>query len=146
MAVISRPIEARHGATVFMTIMQSEQYVEALKKAGLAYATPIAVLAILDTGASVSALDSQVIAALSLQYRGQAEIHTPSTGAGVVHRDQYDATLVIGENESPPLIATIPVIECEFASRGFHALIGRDILRHCRFTYDGPTNRFGLEW
>ncbi len=83
---------------------------------------------------------------MSLLHRGHAEIHTPSTGLGVEHRDVYDASLVLGENESSPLTSTVEVIQCEFASRGFYALIGRDILCRCVLTYDGPANMFHLSW
>ena len=66
MPTLSRPLDPRHGATVWIKVMQSPEYVDALKKAGLRYATPISVIGILDTGANVSALDSQVIRGMSL--------------------------------------------------------------------------------
>ena len=88
MPTLSRPLDPRHGATVWIKVMQSPEYVDALKKAGLKYATPISVIGILDTGANVSALDSQVIRGMSLLHRGTAEVHTPSTGLGVEHRDR----------------------------------------------------------
>lgn len=146
MPIISGRVTEQHGAAVFVKVMQSPQLVAAIKKLGLRYTTPTSVLAILDTGASCSALDGIVVAAMALQYHGPAEIHTPSTGSGVEHRDTFDASLVLGETESTPLTTTVPVISCEFASRGFYALIGRDILRRCVLTYDGPGNTFQLEW
>ena len=79
---------------------------------------------------------------MSLLHRGTAEVHTPSTGLGVEHRDVFDASLVLGEGESNPLESTVEVIQCDFASRGFYALIGRDILCRCVLTYDGPANMF----
>jgi len=144
--ILADRIEVQHGATVSVTVMQSPDYVAALKRAGRPFASPMAVLGILDTGASCSALDSRIVRLMSLQHRGVAEIHTPSTGAGVVHKGVYDATLALGETTGRPISATVPVIECEFASRGFLALIGRDLLNLCILTYDGPTGRFQLEW
>lgn len=146
MPALTGRIDPQHGATVFVKIMQSPNYVKALKKANRRYLTPISILAILDTGASGRALDGQVIAAMRLLYRGNVAVHTPSTGPNLIFRDQYDATLVIGEAEHPPLTATVPVIESEFASRGFYALIGRDILSRCVLTYDGPAGTFTLSW
>jgi hypothetical protein len=146
MPTLSRPLDPRHGATVWTKVMQSPEYVDALKKAGLKYATPFSVIGILDTGANVSALDSQVIRGMSLLHRGTAEVHTPSTGLGVEHRDVFDASLVLGEGESDPLESTVEVIQCDFAGRGFYALIGRDILCRCVLTYDGPANMFHLSW
>lgn len=146
MPAIVRPLDPRHGAMLPIRVMQSDQYVEALKKAGLPFASPTTILAILDTGASGSAIDKDIVNQLSLQYRGYAEIHTPSTGPNVDYRGVYDATVVIGEGLSPPLVATLPLIECEFASRGFYALIGRDILNRCVLTFDGPAGSFHLSW
>ena len=137
------PLDPRHGAVVWVKVMQSPEYIAALKKAGLTYATPVAVLGILDTGASMSAVDNRVAIGMSLQNRGSVEIHTPSTGEGqVVHRDSFDATLVIGESQPVPLSLTTPVIACDFASRGFMALIGRDVLNLCVLTFNGPAGRF----
>ena len=146
MPALTGRIDPQHGATVFVKVMQSPEYVEALKRAGQPYATPVSVLGLLDTGASGTALDAQIIAQMRLLQRGTVAIHTPSTGPDLIYRDQYDATLVLGEMESPPLAATLPVIESEFASRGFFALIGRDILCRCILTYDGPAGTFRLSW
>jgi hypothetical protein len=146
MPSLSSPIDPQHDAMAWVKVMQSPEYVDALKKAGERYATPISILGILDTGASVSALDAQIIARMSLLDRGYAEIHTPSTGLGIEYRGVYDASLVLGENEPSPLTSTVEVIRCEFASRGFYALIGRDILCRCILTYDGPANTYHLSW
>lgn len=146
MPSLSGRIDPRQGATVYLKVMQSPDYVAALKKAGLAFRTPTSVLAILDTGASGTALDSALIRQMSLLFRDTVPVHTPTTGPNLVYRNQFDATCVIGETEDVPLSATIPVIESEFASRGFFALIGRDVLRRCILTYNGPDDRFTLSW
>jgi hypothetical protein len=146
MPSLSGRIDPQHGPTVFVKVMQSPEYVDALKKAGRSYATPTSVMGILDTGASGSALDAQIITRMSLLHRGYTGIHTPSTGPGVEYRAVYDASLVLGEDESSPLTCTVEVVECEFASHGFFVLIGRDILSRCILTYDGPADRFTLTW
>jgi len=146
MPALSGRIDPQHGATVFVTISQTPEYVDALKRAGRMPSMPVSVLGILDTGASGSALDSQIIARMSLLYRDNVAIHTPSSGPNLIFRDQFDATLALGDSGSPPLAVTVQVIECEFASRGFFALIGRDILDRCILTYDGPAQTFTLSW
>lgn len=45
-----------------------------------------------------------------------------------------------------PLMVTLPVIECDFSTQGFQALIGRDVLHHCVFVFEGPTDTFRLEF
>ena len=146
MPALSGPLDLPHGATVVVKVMQSPEFVAALKKAKMAFATPVSVIGLLDTGASCSALDPIVVAGMQLQHRGVTEIHTPSTGMGVEHRNVYDATLALGEATDKPLTVTTSGIACHFADRGFLALIGRDLLQHCVLTYDGPTGRYRLEW
>lgn len=146
MPAIVRPIDPRHGATLFVRVMQSEDYVAALKQSGRPFAVPVSVPAILDTGASGSAIDREIVAQLSLPQLGSVEIHTPSTGTNVEFRDLHDATVVIGGGDPDPLVVTTGLIECEFASRGFFALIGRDILSRCVLEFNGPAGTFTLSW
>jgi hypothetical protein len=127
--------------------MQSPQQVGALKIAGLPFASPSVILGLIDTGASNSALDRHIITLLGLQCRGIVSIHTPSTGSGYEVRNQFDVCFILGETENPPLSITLPVVESDFASQGFYALIGRDVLDHCTdFNYKGSKNTFTLSY
>ena len=38
----------------------------------------------------------------------------------------------------------VPIVACKPLSANFRALLGRDLLAHCLFVYDGPANRFSL--
>jgi hypothetical protein len=134
------------GLLVDVKIMMTSSRVEALKRAGKPYAKPMTIVALVDTGASCSCVDRNVIAGLGLGKRGTVSIHTPSTGTGYIDRAQYDACLVLGEGQAGALVFTLPVIESEFASQGFLALIGRDVLGSCMLVYDGPASKFTLEW
>ena len=118
----------------------------ALKKAGLPFSSPHVVLGLIDTGASLSALDESIVTALGLAPRNMISIHTPSTGAAYEKRMTFEALVVLGETSGKPLSKTITVLSCELATQGFFALIGRDLLQHCRFLYDGPENSFTLEY
>lgn len=135
-----------YGPIIDLKVMQTPQRVAALKRAGQSYTSPVSVTGLIDTGASGLALDFRVISGLGLQYRGVAHIHTPSTGPGYEDRDEYDASIVLGEGTPGPLVVTLPVVSCDFASQGFLALIGRELLRHCVFTYDGPKDAFTLDF
>lgn len=137
---------ALFGPTIEVKVMPSPQRVAALKKAGQAFAQPITVIGLVDTGASCSALDRTIITRLELEFRGATPIHTPSTGPAHEMRDQYDVSFVLGEAQPGPLEMTLPVIESDFASEGFFALIGRDGLRRCVLTYDGPADKFTLSF
>ena len=74
------------GPTIYVKVMQSNQRVEALKKAGLKFSSPVVVLGLIDSGASNSVLDPEIIKALGLDPRGTVVIHTPSSGPGYVTR------------------------------------------------------------
>jgi hypothetical protein len=132
------------GPTIDLKVMQSHQWADALRKAGQQPSPPSVVVGLIDTGASCSALDTRIVKALNLSYRGYTPIHTPSTGSGHLYLNQFDACFVLGEPHPNPLVLVLPVVECDFASQGFFALIGRDVLRRCVLTYDGPADSFTL--
>lgn len=136
----------RWGAMADVRVMLSNQRVEALKLAGLPYASPQTALGLIDTGASCSAIDAELAHSLKLEPRGVTHVHTPSTGTAYEIRKIYDVSFVLGHDQPGALHVTLSVIEAEFASQGFFVLIGRDVLSQCVFTYHGPTGRYTLDW
>lgn len=135
---------ADRGPMIDVKVMQSQERVDALKQAKLSYSQPVTINGLLDTGASSSALDSNLVRSLGLEPRGIIKIHTPSTGSQYEVRNQFDACFVVGEGHPKPLVLTLPVLACDLASEGFLALIGRDILDQCFLMYDGPSSIFTL--
>jgi hypothetical protein len=134
------------GPQVAVMVMLTRFRVEALKRTGRPFSSPVTILALLDTGASCSAIDPRIIAQLDVEQRGLASVHTPSTGSAYVERPTYDLTLVLGEDQTNPLVVTCQVIASELATQGFLALIGRDVLSRTHFLYRGPDSRFRLTW
>jgi hypothetical protein len=45
-----------------------------------------------------------------------------------------------------PSHITLPVMEASLANQGFHVLVGRDVLEHCLFSYDGKNRRMSLSY
>ena len=109
----------RCGPMIYVKVMQTNQRVEALKRAGQSFSSPLTVLGLIDTGASISALDKTVVSALGLAARGQISLHTPTTGVAYEKRWCYDALFIVGESSAHPLSRAIQVIESSFASEGF---------------------------
>ena len=106
------------------------------------------VRALVDTGASFTQIDPQVLNALGLTPTGTIEIVTPSTGSGTHTVETYDVDFRIGAgpSDSPLLIENLRVGACElFLQQGIHALIGRDILAQCVLIYNGEAEFFSLE-
>jgi hypothetical protein len=146
---ISGRIE-RQGAFAYATVMATSFQVAALKAQGLAYPAPQQIAALIDTGASSSVLDTSVISSFALTLTGQTLIHTPSTGSQYESRNQYAASISLIDPTLDPRqgieVYNIAVIESHLASEGFLAIIGRDILSRCIFTFDGPAKIYRLEF
>lgn len=99
----------------------------------------IPIRALLDTGASNTAIDPIVLSALGLTPTGSTLVNTPTTGATPQAADLYDVAFIIPAGNAAPLFSqTLAVFSSELhATQGFHALIGRDILSQCVFVYNG---------
>lgn len=104
--------------------------------------------ALIDTGASCTCIDPTVLAALGLQPTGKALMTTPSTGAIPAEADTYDVCIFIPApgNQQPLIKAVISVCTSQLIHQGFHALLGRDILKDCHFTYNGSAEFFTLAY
>ena len=103
-------------------------------------------LALVDTGASVTGIDKQ--AAL--------DIGLPIVASGTVSSTTHANEIVpcfVAEVEflhprglaGGPKINSNKAFGLNLSSLGLLAIIGRDVLRLCRFTYDGPAASFALE-
>lgn len=109
---------------------------------------PVQIRALVDTGASGTCVDPSVMTTLGLTPKGQVPMCTPSTGTVPHIADQYDVSIFIPCGSSPPLVRRTLGVACVelLASQGFHALIGRDILRTCLLTYNGTIASFTLAY
>jgi hypothetical protein len=86
--------------------------------------------------------------ALGLQPTGVVPMLTPSTGLTPKNAETYDVGIMIPNGQEYPLIIpTLAVSASElYASQGFHALIGRDILSQCILIYNGKVPIFTLSY
>lgn len=118
----------------------------ALEAVGQPVPALVRIRALVDTGASATCIDPTVPSILGLTPTGNVSMMTPSTGATPHSADVYDVGLLIPGPSFPPLtLPTIPVAAVDLLqSQGFHALIGRDILRNCVFHYNGSTGLFTI--
>jgi len=109
---------------------------------------PFQIRALVDTGASGTCVDPIVMVSLGLTPKGQVQMCTPSTGSTPHVADQYDVSIFIPCASSPPFVRKTVGVACVelLASQGFHALIGRDVLRSCLLTYNGATASFTLAY
>ena len=127
----------------------SRDRAQALEAAGKGLPEPVTTRALLDTGASSTAVDSRIIERLELSPRGEVPVATPSTGAQPARRFEYDSALFIPSQdgtEAGLVFPLVPVLGTDLRPTGVDALIGRDVLSKCIFIYNGTTGTFSLAY
>jgi hypothetical protein len=136
------------GPVLNAVVAVSNERRAALVAAGQSAPKPVPITALIDTGASSTCVDPSVLNALSLTPTGIVLLNTPSTGETPHQAEQFDISLIISAPLGPALMfRTIPVVASELlASQGFHALVGRDILNQCLFSYNGSIKLFTLAY
>jgi hypothetical protein len=138
----------QQGAILNIVIGISEGRRKALESLNLNSPDPIQISAIIDTGASGTCIESSVLKKLHLTPTGSTQMSTPSTGGKTVDIDLYDVSIIIPpgkDGDLPFSLGTLPVMcVADNSFPGYKALIGRDILRHCIFNYNGSINLYSL--
>ena len=117
---------------------------QAVIAAGQSVPSPLVIRALVDTGASCTCIDPNVLKSLGLSPTGSVSVHTPSTGSQPVNQDQYDVSLTFLHSKLSFNIASIPVVASNLQMQGIDALIGRDILDDFLLVYDGQLGLFTL--
>ena len=134
------------GPLIDLYIGVSSPRFTALQKEGQTPPTPILAKALVDTGASHSAVDVIIIDALGVSAKRIASVITPSTGS-VPHKfHTFDVSIYIPITKDvvPWSKGAHEVTRAELKHQGFDVLIGRDILAEGILIYDGRNNLFTL--
>ncbi|HET6883282.1 MAG TPA: aspartyl protease family protein [Pirellulales bacterium] len=134
------------GPLVNIAIGTSSARMQALRAAGASVPTPASCRGLVDTGASVSAIDRQIAQQLGLAPTGFTLIHTPSTGVQPHVAAQFDISLAIMmDNQHLHMLpVSFLVIESDLSTQGFGALIGRDVLALGLLMYHGHAGIMSL--
>lgn len=131
----------RNGPVCQVRIGVSQPTADLLKQKSQAIPAPVEITALIDTGASGTAIKPEVIRQLQLTPRGVTNICTPSSSAHPCN--VYDVSLVFPNGVGVPVIT---VIEVPLEGQVIQGLIGRDVLAHGIFIYSGYTNTFSLSF
>jgi len=99
----------------------------------------VSILVLLDTGASGTLLQTNVVTGLGQESLGTVFLLTPSTTEPIA-RQQFRIRLVFAAD----MAFEVDVVEAPLIGQNIQGLIGRDILQFLKLTYDGPNNRFSL--
>ncbi len=121
------------GPALQVEIFVPSALAAALQQAQAPLPTPHVGLALIDTGASISAVDEPILRTLGLNPTGTIQVVTPG---GQVQQAQYDCEISFPGTPIP----TLPfnsVTGSQLSGLGYSALIGRDILRYFQLVYNG---------
>ena len=101
----------------------------------------ITVLALIDTGASSTAISQKVVDRLKLVPRGTAKVYTSNRASEI--RNEFDVAL---EFDMDAYISLLRVLGANLQDHSIDCLIGRDVLQHSRLIYDGPKKQITLSF
>ncbi len=136
------------GAVLDAAVLVGDARREALQKQNLAVPNPQIIRALIDTGASISAVDQTILTALQLQQTGEADIGTPSTGTTPFKAPTFDVKIAIMAGRPGDLhfiSETVQVTASDLSQFGIGALIGTDVLKKCMFHYNGADGEFSID-
>ena len=140
-----------NGPVVDALVAVSSARLAALRIANEAVPAPVAIRALIDTGASNTCIEPSVLQSLHLSPTGQISVTTPTTGGTPMQCDQYDVGILIpsGSSASPFMDGTVMVMAAQPSSlhqQGIQGLIGRAILSKCLLQYNGDMGFFTLAY
>ena len=113
---------------------------EFLERSGLPVPPARKGFALVDTGASITAVDEEVVASLGIQPIGQMKLSTASQSRSAW---LYAARLTCTA-AAVPVLEALDIVGCTLQPQGFIALLGRNFLRKVVLVYDGPRGFFKL--
>jgi hypothetical protein len=134
------------GPVISVLVGVSVPRFSALQRAGQQPPAARPARLLIDTGASISAIDSQLIQALAVPPSGSIQIHTPSTGATPHTCNTFDVAIALPlpGQQIWWLATSLAVTESSFSAQGIDGLIGRDILSNCVVAFNGPAGHVTL--
>jgi hypothetical protein len=126
------------GPTATVSIAVTAAAQAALTTAGDTAPAPVQVTAMIDTGATGTAIAPGIAQQLSLQPVGITLVSTPSSAN--VPMPQYAIRLLL----APTVIFETTAIEAPLHGQAIQALIGRDVLSQAVLVYIGYANEFTI--
>ena len=139
---ISLPDLRQSGPLLEVLFTVSKPVQDLLKGSNQPLPEPMSCTALIDTGASTTAMRKGIAQNLNLQPRGVVDIATPSCEK--YQCNTFDVSIIFpGHGVSIPLVT---VTEAPLTGQHIDCLIGRDLLMHGILIYEGYSNRFVLSF
>lgn len=122
------------GPLIDVVVMNSRDVLEAWRALGLGCPQPVRMKALLDTGAAVTVISKTFARHCKLMQTGETEIRA----LGSLHKCGEHAAAISFPGTSLRSIDPIRIVSAEFIREPNYAcLVGRDILRSWKITFDG---------
>jgi hypothetical protein len=110
---------------------------------------PLTAEAMLDTGAEIACVDTNLIQRLGLTFGSVSLANVPAIG-GMRLAQEFEVSLRVAhpsKNASQDLLVKdLTILELDLGAVGYEALIGRDVLALCDLLYRGPAGQFTLSY
>jgi hypothetical protein len=119
---------------------------QAIQKAGTPVSSPVKIVALIDTGASISVIQQGLAQQLAVHPVGIQHITTPSSQAVPCHQYALQLTLQATGGIKGTVAFDALFTEAPLLGQNIQCLLGRDFLAHGVFMYTGPTNSFVLSF
>jgi len=127
-----------NGPVINVGVAVAESLEQQLRHVGAAVPQPRTVLGLIDTGASTSTITPELVADLDIKPHDKVVMATPGRRVRV---PRYHVRLVFPPNG---FVVKTFALMVPLGNTQLHCLIGRDVLAHADFRYDGRFGRFGL--
>jgi len=128
------------GPLVDMRVWVGTPVAQALKKEGTAIPDPVSAKGLIDTGATASVIQPELVEQLGLQPVGLVHISTPSSEDVPCYI--YNVRLMFPNN----VIVETVAVRAPLRGQQIQCLVGRDVLAHGVLVYTGYMNQFTLSF
>ena len=130
------------GPSLNIVLSVTEEHQRALSSKGRSIPQPVSGAALIDTGASLTAVDEEVCRQLGLQPTGIVNI---SHANGSTPRNTYPIQIIFPGTPLPSLLlASALSVDLSCGTPRHIALLGRDLLSNLRMVYNGPVGRIEI--
>lgn len=133
------------GPIIDIRVAPSSAALDAMRKASQQLPVPYRVAALIDTGASHSVINHDVVTALNLTPVGQTSINTASCSAHPCYT--YAVTFLMPTPDGGLLLPVrfeTTVFGAPLAGQNIQCLLGRDFLKKGMLVYNGAKDTFNL--
>jgi gag-polyprotein putative aspartyl protease len=138
----SRADLRQNGPKIRIAVGHPRADIEVAKREGKTLHPPQTVIAVIDTGASVSLIRPEVAATCGLRKTGPATVSVVGT---TIEAAEHSASISFVDHELKGFDSLRVISSPLPRQEGVACLIGRDILERWRLYYDGTTGEMWIE-